>query len=110
MNNNILAEDVRSFVLARLVDPLSAKGLAPQDVRDDFDLLSEGVIDSLGIVELISAVLDEFRIEVDFEALNPEELTIVGSLCDYIAQKSATSATRSRAYSELEISNSNWKL
>jgi len=103
LNNNILPKDVRSFVLSRLTDPLAAKGLAPQDVPDDFDLLSEGVIDSLGIVELISAVLDEFRIEVDFDGLNAEELTIVGSLCGYIAQKGAASGTRKGAYSELEI-------
>ena len=103
--NSILAEKVRSFVLNRLTDPLTAKGLTPQDVPDDFDLLSEGVIDSLGIVELISAVLDEFRIEVDFDGLNAEELTIVGSLCGYIAQNSATSGTRKKAYSELEIGN-----
>jgi len=105
LNNKILAENVRSFVLSRLTDPIAAKGLAPQDVPDDFDLLTEGVIDSLGIVELISAVLDEFRIEVDFDGLDAEELTIVGSLCGYIAQKSATSGTREGAYSELEIGN-----
>ena len=102
--NSILAEKVRSFVLNRLTDPLTAKGLAPQDVPDDFDLLSEGVIDSLGIVELIAAVQDEFRIEVDFDDLNAEELTVVGSLCRYIGQKGAArSNSDNGAYSEIEL-------
>ncbi len=104
--NSILAEKVRSFVLNRLTDPLTAKGLAPQDVPDDFDLLSEGVIDSLGIVELIATVQDEFRIEVDFDDLNAEELTVIGSLCRYIAQKGAASGNSDKAaYSKLDIGN-----
>ena len=87
--NWVSAEEVRSFVLARLEAPLAAKGLTPPDVPDDFDLLTEGVIDSLGIVELIVAVEEQFGIEIDFEDLDAEDLTITGPLCSYIAEKSS---------------------
>ncbi len=86
--NRVSAEQVRSFVLARLDGPLTAKSLTPRDVPDDFDLLTQGVIDSLGIVEMISAVEEQFSIEVDFEDLDAEDLTIIGPLCRYIAGKS----------------------
>ena len=86
--SRVMAEDVRSFVLTRLAGPLRAKGLTVQDVPDDFDLLTEGVIDSFGIVELISSVLEAFGSDVDFEGLNAEDLTIIGSFCRYVAEKS----------------------
>ena len=88
--SSILVEEIRSFVLARLATPLAAKRLTPQDVPDDFDLLIEGVIDSLGIVELIVAVQEQFGIEIDFEDLDAEDLTIVGPLCRYIEEKSGS--------------------
>ncbi|MDH3601116.1 MAG: acyl carrier protein [Candidatus Tectomicrobia bacterium] len=89
--NGVAVEAVRSFMLDRLEGPLAAKRLTPRDVPDNFDLLTEGIIDSLGIVELISAVEDQFDIEIDFEDLNAEELTIVGPFCRYIAKKSGDS-------------------
>jgi acyl carrier protein len=85
----VSAEQVRSFLLARLESPLAAKGLTPRNVPDNFDLLVEGVIDSLGVVELISAVQEQFGIAIDFEDLDAEDLTITGPLCRYIAEKSS---------------------
>jgi acyl carrier protein len=89
--NGVSSETVRSFVLARFEAPLAAKKLTPRDTPDDFDLLTEGVIDSLGIVELIAAVEEQFGVEIDFEDLDAEDLTIIGPLCRYIAGKSAGS-------------------
>jgi acyl carrier protein len=85
------AEDVRAVVLERLAMALAAKGLEPQNVPYDFDLLTEGIIDSLGIVELISDLQQLFVIEVDFEGLAPEDLTVIGPLCHYIAGKNNNS-------------------
>lgn len=86
--NRVLAEEVRSLVLTRLQGSLSARGLRPEDVPDDFDLLTEGVIDSLGIVELIAAVEQQFDIQIDFQDLDAEDLTIIGPFCRYIQLKS----------------------
>ena len=48
----VTAEEVRAFVLEDLAEPLAEVGLLPEQVRDDLDLLSSGVIDSLGLIEL----------------------------------------------------------
>lgn len=90
--SGVPAEEIRAFVLDRLVDPLRAKGLRPQDVPDDFDLFTEGVIDSLGVIEIITAVEEHFRLEIDLEDLDAEDLTIVGPFCGFIAQKSGGSS------------------
>ena len=79
--------DVQLFILGRIGDPLRAKGLAPADVPDSFDLLLEGVIDSFGIVEMIGALEERYGLEFDFDELAPDDLTRVGPLSSYVARK-----------------------
>lgn len=86
----VSAQEVRSLVLSSVETQLAALGLKPEDTPDDFDLLTQGVIDSLGILELIANVETHLGITIDFEDLTPEDLTIVGPFCRYVAEKSAT--------------------
>ena len=57
---SVTADEVRSAILARVEKPLAASGLSAAAVPDDFDLLGEGLIDSFGLLELISGIEDEF--------------------------------------------------
>ena len=57
------------------------------DLSEDCDLLLSGMIDSLGLLEMISALNDHFGQEIDFEMLDPEHMTIVGPLCDFVAEQ-----------------------
>lgn len=84
----VTADQVRAIMLAGLETQLMALELKPQDIGDDFDLLTEGVIDSLGIIELIANVEKHIGIKVDFEDLDPENLTVVGPFCRFVAEKS----------------------
>jgi acyl carrier protein len=79
--------DVQAFILGRIDDPLQAKGLAAADVPTSFDLLLEGVIDSFGIVELISALEERYGLEFDLDELAPDDLTRIGPLSAYVAQQ-----------------------
>ena len=85
----ITANEIRKFILNRLQGQLEAKGLSPSSVPDDFDLLTEGVVNSMGMVELVVAVEQRFATRLDFEELDPESLTIVGPLCKYIEEQSS---------------------
>ena len=93
--NGVAAEDVRHLLLARFADSLSANGIQASDVRDDFDFLAEGLIDSLGILEMISAVEEHFGLQLDLEELDPEQLTVIGPLCRFIEKKSRESGSGS---------------
>ncbi|MFZ0821185.1 MAG: acyl carrier protein [Candidatus Acidiferrales bacterium] len=85
--------EVRSALMEHFKDALAARSLAPENVPDKFDLLSEGVIDSLGIVEMIAALEQQLGVRIDFEKLDPEELTVVGPLCNFIATWSTNEGT-----------------
>jgi acyl carrier protein len=81
------AADVQHFILARLNDPLLAKGLTPADVPPSFDLLLEGVIDSFGVVEIIASLEEHFGLEFDFDELDADDLTRIGPLSSYVERK-----------------------
>jgi acyl carrier protein len=81
------AAEVQQFILRRIDDPLQAKGLAAADVPSSFDLLLEGVIDSFGIVELISALEERYGLEFDLDELAPDDLTRIGPLSSYVSRK-----------------------
>ena len=88
----ITTEQVRDFVLGDLGDAFAEHGIDPATVGDDFDLLTSGVIDSFGILELIASVNEHLGIEIDFEELDPEGLTVLGEFSSYVAQAAATPA------------------
>jgi acyl carrier protein len=92
-----ISEEVRALVLHELAEPLDALGMSPDEVPDDFDLLLGGAIDSLGLLELITAVEERFGIEIDFEGLGAEELTVLGPFSRYVE---SAAALRSNGYRE----------
>jgi acyl carrier protein len=82
--------DVRIFLKGFIQRRLAAQGQDPLDeLSDDCDLLLSGVIDSLGLLELVTAVNEHYGREIDFEDLDPEQMTIVGPLCDFVADRMA---------------------
>jgi len=82
----ITPETVRQFLLLKYLETIKALGLTPADLRDDFDFLLSGVIDSFGILEMISAIEEEFGIQLDLAALDAEQITIIGPLSCYVAE------------------------
>jgi acyl carrier protein len=81
------ADLARDAILDHVQEQLAAKGLTPSDVPPAYDLLLEGVIDSFGVVELILLLERRFAIEFDFDELDPDEITRVGALADYVERK-----------------------
>lgn len=81
------AEAVRSFVAEHLADSFKENGVDPSNIADDFDLMKSGIIDSIGLINLIGAIEERFDIEVDFEELDPESITVLGPLARYMAER-----------------------
>ena len=64
-----------------------------RDGRDALDdqqsLLGEGLIDSTGILELVSYLESEFGIVVEDQEIIPENLDSIGQIAAYVAFKQA---------------------
>jgi len=81
----VARETVREYLLKSLWERFEARGVNPQSVQDEFDLLREDVIDSLGLLEVITAIEEHFGISVDLADLDADGLTRVGTLSAYVA-------------------------
>jgi acyl carrier protein len=84
--------DVRAFVFDQLAARFDEAGITAEDVRDETDLLAGGIVDSLGVLELIAMVSDRFGVEDEWDDYDPDQLLVVGPFCRYVAEKAAANA------------------
>ena len=75
-------EKIRSFILENI---LAGSRGATLDDNDSF--LEKGIIDSTGILELVSFIEDEFKIQVRDEELVPDNFDSVSKLAGYVTTK-----------------------
>ena len=81
------ADDVKAFVAERLRDRLRSAGLDPEALPDDTDLLASGVVDSLGVLELMTTVSDHFALDDEWEDYDPDDILLVGPFSRYVATR-----------------------
>jgi len=85
---SVTAHDIRKFLVDYLSGKLKSNGsTACEDLPEDCDILLAGMIDSLGLLELVGAIQEFTGVEIDFEALDPEQMTIVGPLCKFVSEQ-----------------------
>ncbi len=54
---------------------------------DDASFLQEGIVDSVGVLELVLFVEETFGVEVDDQEIVPDNFDSVGKLASYIRSK-----------------------
>ena len=57
--------------------------------KDDTSFLNEGIVDSTGILELVSFLEEEFSITIEDEDLLPENLDSINNVVAYLEKKIA---------------------
>lgn len=62
-----------------------------EGLKDDTSFLEEGIIDSTGVLELITFIEDEYSIQVDEEEMIPDNLDSIGKIVQYIERKAKKS-------------------
>ncbi len=73
---------IRDFIAKNLL--YSSEGFT---YADDASLLREGIIDSLGVVELVEFVQSRFGVKVDQQEVVPDNFDSVSRLAAYIRRK-----------------------
>jgi len=56
-------------------------------LKDETSFLDEGIIDSTGVLELVTYLEEEFEIEVEDEELIPENLDSISNIAVYLEEK-----------------------
>ena len=72
---------IREFIVENFLFG-SANGL-----NDDTSFLDDGIIDSTGVLELVTFIEENFKIRVDDEELIPENLDSIDNIAGYLERK-----------------------
>ena len=59
-----------------------------QDVDDDDNLLSDGMVDSIGMLRLVGFIEEHLQLSVPPEDFTIENFRTVGVIADYLARRS----------------------
>jgi acyl carrier protein len=59
---------------------------------DDVSFLDEGIVDSVGVMELVAFVEDNFHISVEDLDITPENFDSVSKIATYVRRKAKLSA------------------
>ena len=78
---NVVSE-LEKFLLTTLAIDLDIKSIAP-----DEDLLTQGIIDSMGIMNLCAFMEENFRIDITEDDLVPENFQNIDCLKEFIELK-----------------------
>jgi acyl carrier protein len=81
MTIHLYSERIRSFIVEKF--PSARRKL----LEDDDPLLENGIVDSMGILEIVEFIEQEFQIHVSDEDLVPENFQTVYQLSSFVSAK-----------------------
>ena len=74
---------IRDFILENFM-----AGESEEALDNDSSFLEKGIIDSMGVLELVAFVEETYGIEIDDDELTPDNFDSVSKLVSYIRRKS----------------------
>ena len=77
-------EVIRNFVIENFLF-----GQGGGELSNDDEFLKMGIMDSMGVLELVGFLEEEFEISVDDEELIPDNLDSVNRIVAYLARKTS---------------------
>jgi D-alanine--poly(phosphoribitol) ligase subunit 2 len=87
MASNDTTLKVKEFVVEEFMPDVPV-----EELDADFDLLTGGVVDSLGLLKVVAWLETEFNIEVDESELGPESFRTVAAIATFVDQSRETSS------------------
>ena len=74
-------QKIKQFIVDEFMPDVPA-----EELESDFDLLTGGVVDSLGLLKVVAWLETEFDITVDDSELGPESFRTVDAIKQYVEQ------------------------
>jgi acyl carrier protein len=76
---------IKQFIVDEFMPDVSV-----EELDSDFDLLTGGVVDSLGLLQVVAWLEAEFDVGVDESQLGPESFRTVDAIKTYVDQAKAS--------------------
>jgi acyl carrier protein len=78
-------QKIKQFIVDEFMPDVSV-----DELDSDFDLLTGGVVDSLGLLQVVAWLETEFDVSVDESQLGPESFRTVAAIKEYVDQAKAS--------------------
>jgi acyl carrier protein len=78
-------QKIKQFIVDEFMPDVSV-----DELDSDFDLLTGGVVDSLGLLQVVAWLETEFDVTVDESQLGPESFRTVDAIKTYVDQAEAS--------------------
>ena len=78
---NSLNEDIKRFIITKF--PIARK----TNITYEDSLLDSGIVDSLGVLEVVNYLVENHEIEIDEDDLMPENFNSIQLITDFIQKK-----------------------
>ena len=85
MEENVIKQDLRDFIVNNY---MAGGGTRP--LEDDDSFLDKGIIDSIGVIELVHFIQDKYSIRITVPEIVPENFDTLDNLSRYILSKKGT--------------------
>jgi acyl carrier protein len=82
--------EIKQAVRAFLTETFMFRG-AVDKVADDASLIDAGILDSVGILTLISFLEEKYEIQVSDDEVEPENMESVDAITDFVKRKTGAS-------------------
>jgi len=79
-----MEEQIRDFIVKQF--PLAAK----KEIRGTENWLENGLIDSLGILDLVHFLEQNFSLQISDDELLPENFESLNAVCSFVSRKTET--------------------
>jgi len=80
-NQSATTEKIRTFLLKKF------PGAKKQRLDIDVPLLQSGIVDSLGVLDIVAYIEQTFAISVSDEELSPDNFSSISALASFVSKK-----------------------
>ncbi|MEU3826974.1 acyl carrier protein [Streptomyces sp. SID161] len=80
-----LADEIRGYIVTQFLD-----GEDTADLTAEFDLIDNGVVDSLGVVRIVSHLSRAYSIPIDDIPLTPDNFRSIGAISAFVEDATKT--------------------
>ena len=82
MDNSEIVMNLRKYVISNFL-----LGAGDSDFKNDDSFLEKGIVDSTGILELVSFIEENYKFKVKDDELTPDNLDTIDKLAAFIGRK-----------------------
>ena len=79
-------KEIKTFILRFLEKRAQRLGIKEKFLLNDFELIKSGLLDSMSFLDLIAALEDRFKVQIDFDDKSPAEFTTLVGLTKLVSE------------------------